>query len=303
MNIKVNTLVPLTLLLQGCEMQNNPQYIEQKYTNHVSKFVYINGKRVHYRDEGEGDVVVLLHGTSSSLHAWEEWAQTLRQEYRVIRMDLPGFGLTGHLPLNQYEIVNDIDFLNAFTKTLNISQAHFVGSSLGGRIAWEYSLQYPRQVQSLTLISALGYPQESWPPSIHLAKQPITGKIMEYITPKFMFENGLKEIYFDPKHIDAALVDRYYDLTTYKSNRSGFTRRVKASLDEDSRKIANISVPTLILWGQEDRYFPVENAYKFRRDIEKSTIVVYDNVGHLPMEEEPELSVKEFMRFISNKLN
>ncbi|MFV8453441.1 alpha/beta fold hydrolase, partial [Vibrio campbellii] len=126
-------------------------------------------------------------------------------DYRVVRMDLPGFGLTGHLPQNQYEIADDIAFLNAFTRELDIEQAHFVGSSLGGRIVWEYGLQHPEQVITLTLINALGYPQESWPPGIEMAQWPVIDKIMEHVTPRFIFEDGLKEVYFDPQLVDAVL--------------------------------------------------------------------------------------------------
>lgn len=111
MNWNVALMMALVMLLQGCGAQNSSQAIEQKYTNHASKFTTVEGKRVHYRDEGQGEVVILLHGTSSSLHAWEQWTQILKQDYRVVRMDLPGFGLTGHLPQNQYEIADDIAFL------------------------------------------------------------------------------------------------------------------------------------------------------------------------------------------------
>lgn len=299
MNWNVTPIMALAIFLQGCGAQNSTQAIEQKYTNHASKFATVEGKRVHYRDEGQGEVVILLHGTSSSLHAWEQWTQILKQDYRVVRMDLPGFGLTGHLPQNQYEIPDDIAFLSAFMRELDIEQAHFVGSSLGGRIVWEYGLQHPEQVITLTLINALGYPQKSWPPGIAMAQWPVIGKIMEHVTPRFMFEDGLKEVYFDPLLVDAALIDRYYELTTYQQNRQGFTRRVKASLDQDSDKLTQIAKPTLILWGKEDRYFPAENARKFERDIRGSYAVVYDDVGHLPMEEVPERSAEAFKQFIS----
>ncbi|GAL37357.1 putative hydrolase [Vibrio maritimus] len=237
MNRNMTSMMLSALLLQGCGIETRSEVVEQKYTNHASKYVTVDGKRVHYRDEGQGEVVILLHGTSSSLHAWDQWTQILKQDYRVVRMDLPGFGLTGHLPENRYEIVDDIAFLSAFTKQLNIEQAHFVGSSLGGRIGWEYSIEYPEKIKSLTLINALGYPQQSWPPAIEMAQWPVIDRIMEHVTPRFMFSDGLKEVYFDQQLVDAALIDRYYELTTYQDNRQGFTRRVKASLDEDSDKI------------------------------------------------------------------
>ena len=85
MNWNVAPIMALVIFLQGCGAQNSSQAIEQKYTNHASKFATVEGKRVHYRDEGQGEVVILLHGTSSSLHAWEQWTQILKQDYRVVR--------------------------------------------------------------------------------------------------------------------------------------------------------------------------------------------------------------------------
>lgn len=293
------TLFGVIGLLSGCGSDQTSAQIEAKYTNSASQFIKIGRKSVHYRDEGVGEVVILLHGTSSSLHAWDQWAKRLKQDFRVVRMDLPGFGLTGHESFNRYEISDDVVFLNMFMEALGVNKAHIVGSSLGGRIAWEYSLHHPDDVMSLTLLNALGYPQETWPPGIEMAQWPVVDKLMEWVTPKFMFRQGLKEVYFDPQLVTDELIDRYYDLMTYNSNRQAFTQRVKASLDQDADKIRDVSVPTFIMWGREDLYFPVENAARFSEDIEHSQLVVYENVGHLPMEEIPQQSVNDFKQFTS----
>ncbi|MEZ8826140.1 alpha/beta fold hydrolase [Vibrio amylolyticus] len=298
MKCKFILLLLFVVVLVGCGNGANVDWIERKYTNETSEFIWVDDKKIHFRDEGSGQAVVLIHGTSSSLHAWEQWAEKLKESYRVIRMDLPGSGLTGHKSGNQYEIQDDVVFLSAFYEKLGIESMHIVGSSLGGKIAWEYSLQYPDKVMSLTLINALGYVQKSWPTAIELAQLPVFDKVIENFMPKFAVKQSLKEVYFDQRLITEELVNRYYELSLYKRNREAFTLRVKASLDTGSDRIANISPPTLILWGKEDAYFPVENAFRFEKDILNSKLIVYENVGHLPMEEAPKKSVADFSRFV-----
>lgn len=273
--------------------------LENKYTNEASKFVHIDGNRVHYRDEGSGPVLVLVHGTASSLHTWDAWTKQLKESFRIIRMDLPGFGLTGPDKLDRYEIADDVRFLSDFLNTLEIKELHLAGSSLGGRIAWQYALEHPAQVKTLTLLNALGYEQKSWPPAIELAQWPVIDRIMEHFSPRFMYEIGLKEVYFESSLVTDQVVDRYYELSRYPGNLSAFTRRVKARLDKDAEQIIGIDQPTLILWGKEDIYFPVQSALAFNKDISTSELKIYENIGHLPMEEAPDKSANDVSLFIS----
>ena len=303
--IQNKTIIALVciLLLSACGTDIEKEALIQKYTNPNSKFITLDGNRVHYRDEGKGEVLVLLHGTASSLHTWDEWAQRLSQQYRVIRVDLPGFGLTGPDREHRYEVSDDVAFLHDFLAGVALDSVHLVGSSLGGRIAWEYSLVYQDKVKTLTLMNSLGYPQKKWPPAIEMAQWPLMDTLMSHFSPRFLYELGLKEVYFNQEQVNDDVVDRYYELSRYPGNLDAFPRRVKAKLDTESYKIAQISVPTLILWGKEDLYFPVENAHHFHQDIRDSRLYVYQNVGHLPMEEVPENSLKDFLEFISSQVN
>lgn len=294
-------LILLTTLLAACDSNISKEYLVDKYTDAASQFIGIQGSRVHYKDEGEGEVLVLIHGTASSLLTWDKWAQQLAQQFRVIRMDLPGFGLTGPDKADRYEVSDDIAFLHTFLKKLNVDQAHIVGSSLGGRIAWEYSIEHPQQVQTLTLINALGYAQESWPPAIHFAMLPGMETIMPKLSSRFIFSQSLYDIYFDQDLITEETIDRYFELSLFPGNAEAFPKRVKAKLDDQSEKIRLISKPTLILWGKEDKYFPVANAEKFARDIQDARLRVYEHVGHLPMEEVPDQSLEDLVSFIRSK--
>ncbi len=290
----------MTLSLTGCGRTIDPEWLENKYAQSPHDFIMVGEQRVHYRDQGTGEVIVLLHGTAASLHTWDAWTTQLSRHYRIIRMDLPGFGLTGPSPHNRYQVSDDLVFLKAFLDRLQLDQVHLVGSSLGGRIAWEYSLHHPQQVRSLTLINALGYPQEAWPLPIQLGQLPVFDTLMSRFQPRFVFTHSLQDLYFDPGQVTPELVDRYYELSLFPGNRAAFPMRVKARLDQDSARISQITQPTLILWGQADRYFPLTAAYRFADDIPNATLRVYARAGHLPMEELPEQSAGDFMSFLRN---
>lgn len=291
-------IILMAILLSACDSKASAQWLEDKYTNVASQFINLDGNRVHYRDEGTGPVIILLHGTTSSLHAWDQWTEHLTEQFRVIRLDLPGFGLTGPDRSDRYEVAHDVAFLNLFMNALKVQKAHLVGSSLGGRIAWQYALDFPDMVNSLTLLNALAYPQASWPPGIEMAQWPVIDKLMPFVSARFMYVHGLKEVYFNKGIVTDKLVDRYFDLSQYPGNAAAFPKRVKARLDKDSQQIKNISQPTLILWGEEDMYFPVANAHRFKQDIKHSYLHTYKKVGHLPMEEVPMLSVAHFKNFM-----
>ena len=110
--------------------------LKKNYTNDFSSFVSIQGMDVHYRDEGEGPVIILLHGTGSSLHTWDKWTKILSENYRVIRLDLPAYGLTGPHPQKKYALDDYRLFLEEFLKKLELNKFMLAGNSLGGAIAW-----------------------------------------------------------------------------------------------------------------------------------------------------------------------
>jgi pimeloyl-ACP methyl ester carboxylesterase len=138
--------------------------LQEKYTNEASQFVEINGMQVHYRNEGntaDSIPLVLLHGTGASLHTWDACTAEWIKEHRVIRMDMPAFGLTGPAADNNYSIDAYVDFLHQLLQKLNVQQCFLAGNSLGGEIAFSYSAAYPNEVQKLILIDPAGYPVEN----------------------------------------------------------------------------------------------------------------------------------------------
>ena len=275
-----------------------------KYANSNSSFIAVNGMDVHFRDEGlQTDTIpiVLIHGTGSSLHTFNEWSDRLKKSHRVIRMDLPAYGLTGPFPDGNYTMANYTAFLKDFLIALNIKQCVLAGNSLGGAIAWNFTLEQPSMVTKLILIDASGYPiaSKSVPIAFSLAKIPVINKLLTFITPRFLVRSSVENVYFDSSKVTDLVVERYFNLTLRAGNRKAFVDRLKTPKDTSTyNNIKYIQQPTLILWGSQDLLIPVENAYKFQEDLPNNTLVILENTGHTPMEESPLESLAPVINFL-----
>lgn len=280
--------------------------LKEKYTNKASSFISVNGMDVHFRDEGDKTdsiPIVLIHGTAASLHTFDSWTNSLKNSNRVVRMDLPAYGLTGPFPDRNYSMTNYTDFLKNFLTTLSIKQCILVGNSLGGQIAWNFTLEQPDMVQKLILIDAAGYPlkSKSVPIAFKLAQAPLLSKLLTFITPRFLVRSSIENVYFDTSKVTDSLVERYFELTLRKGNRQAFVDRFNMSVEANSYvNIKSIQQPTLILWGAKDLLIPIENAYKFQKDLPNSKLVIMENTGHTPMEESPLKSIEFVTNFLNN---
>ena len=270
-----------------------------------STFVDLDGQLVHLRDEGpRGDPVpiVLLHGTSASLHTWDGWAGELSKTRRVVRLDLPGFGLTGPRADARYGLDDDVAFVLNVLDHLKLQRVVLAGNSLGGRIAWRTATVAPQRVDRLVLVDAAGLPDSirSVPLGWRLARVPVLGALMEWLLPRAAVVQGLVAVYGDPQRIDDALVDRYYDLTLRDGNRTALRQRLQQYVPaEHADAIAGIRQPTLILWGGRDSVIDPAAAAGFERLIPGSQRVMFDRLGHVPHEEDPAATVVPVQAFLA----
>lgn len=258
---------------------------------------------VHYRDEGDPSdsiPLILLHGTSSSLLTWDSCTQAWITEHRVVRMDLPGFGLTGPNPTKDYSIEMYVKFLDSFLQQQHIDQFYLAGNSLGGLIAVYYSVTYPDKVKKLILLDPAGYPVENAKGSLgfNLAKIPVLNKILTIATPKSIVRKSLEDVYGNKTLVSEELVKQYHEMTCREGNRQALLVRLTMEQKADTTMVSKVSMPTLIMWGAEDQLIPVNNAYKFQRDLPLDTLVIFPGVGHVPMEESPELVIPLVGKFI-----
>lgn len=285
-----------------------PSELATKWAPPPSQFIELQGMRVHLRDEGPRDdplPIVLLHGTSASLHTWEGWARALRTERRVIRVDLPGFALTGPHPKDDYSMPVYVDFVRALAERLDLKRFVLAGNSLGGQVAWSAAAAMPDRVARLILVDASGYRPELLPTrqdiplGFKLASMPWLQPLLRNTLPRRVVAASVRNVYGDPAKVTPALVDVYYDMTLREGNRRALSRRMAQGYTADTGQLAKLGMPTLILWGGKDRLTPPDFARWFARDIAGSRLVVFDDLGHVPHEEDPQRTVQEVKRFLA----
>ncbi len=278
--------------------------LKLRWAQPPSRFVLVDGLQVHLRDEGPQDdpePVVLLHGTSDSLHTWDGWAQVLQRQRRVIRFDLPGFGLTGPNADNDYSVARYQRFVGALLDHLGVQRCALVGNSLGGQIAWATALAQPQRVRRLVLVDAGGYPTppQEVPLAFRLARNSGARKLLEHVLPRGLVQDRLRNLYGDKAKVTPALVDRYYDMALRPGNRRALGYRMDQALAAgDSHRIAQLALPTLVMWGGRDRLVPLQSGRQFARDIAGARLVVFGDLGHLPHQEDPLGTVVEVQRFL-----
>ena len=271
-----------------------------------SVFLKVAGMKVHLRDEGPRDdpsPIVLLHGTLSSLHTWEGWVEALKSKRRVIRFDLAGFGLTGPSPDRSYNMKNDVRLVIAVLDALGVKCCVLGGNSLGGGISWRTALAHPSRVEKLILVDSDGYRTRpiSMPIAFYFAGMPMNDWMLRNTFPRGLMEQGLRNVYGDPKKVTPELMVRYRELAQCEGNRRALIERGKQWRRPTtlSHRIAELKLPTLIIWGGRDRLIPPDTAERFHHDIAGSTMVMFDDLGHLPHEEDPVRTVdavKQFLR-------
>jgi pimeloyl-ACP methyl ester carboxylesterase len=296
--LSILLVIVLGLMIWAYAPDNSVEELTEKWGYDNSKFVEIDGMNIHYRVNGEGFPVVLVHGTAASLHTWEAWTTALEDSFQVISFDLPAYGLTGPHPTGRYSMDMYAKILDELMLELAIDSFYLAGNSLGGGIAWRYSTLYPDKVKKMILIDAAGFPLEREPSlPFRLAKSEIWSRLLTTFTPKRIIENSIKEVYFDKEKATPNIIDRYYDFALRTGNRQAFVDRVRTMEYADTALLAGIKIPTLIQWGRGDVWIPVSNAYKFEKVIPNSKLVIYENAGHIPMEEIPNETVKDAKAF------
>ena len=275
------------------------EYLTERYTDEESKFIDIQGMKVHYKIEGQGPTIILLHGTASSLHTWDVWTRVLKDSFKVIRLDLPAYGLTGPNPERKYGFEFYRNFLQEFMNKLGVESCILGGNSFGGNLAWQMAVHFPERIDKLILVDASGYPTEELPAIFKLARNPILSKVIKNLTPRSLIEKNVLEVYHNDSKVTQALIDRYFELTLREGNRDAFIDRANTEFIDESNRISEIQCPTLILWGQHDSWTPLQWAYQFEEAIKNSRLIVYPDAGHVPMEEIPLKTVYDLQSFLA----
>ena len=220
-------------------------------------------------------------------------------------MDLPAFGLTGPNKNANYSIEAYTQFLHQFLSKIKLDKFYLAGNSLGGNIAWNYAAEYPEQIEKLILVDASGLPTNKPQPAIFkMAKTPVLNSLFLYVTPKFFIKKNMEQVYADDTKIKDALITRYHKMALRVGNRQAFIDRAKTDfkLDEKANleKLRSIQTPTLLIWGAKDTWIPLDNGKRMDRFLSNSKLVVLENSGHVPMEENPKESFEVLNSFLND---
>ncbi|MEV5838735.1 alpha/beta hydrolase [Nocardia sp. NPDC052112] len=291
------TMLPISLDWAPC-IGNTVTIMSQRaaaddYIDRDSRFAIVEGRNIHYKRAGTGPSVLLLHGSGSSLQCFDQVAVGL-SAFDVIRPDLPGFGLTGPRADRDYRIQTFANTVAAFLDSIGVAKASVVGNSLGGNVAWNFALDYPRRVDRLVLINATGYPGKSLPLALRLARNPIGRVLLRRLSSRSATERNLRSAVGSRKSVvDDAMVDRVYAMLTRTGNQEAFIDFANTEQIDRTTEIAAIAAPTLVL-----RSASVDGQH-FTRDIPGSLERIHPSGGHLLPDEDPEWVASALVNFLT----
>lgn len=285
----------------------DPAEMRAKYGGEPSQFVEIgDGVTVHLRDEGPRDApaIVLLHGSNADLHTWQPWVDRLSNDFRLIRFDQVGHGLTGPDPDGDYARDSFAEDVREVADSLGLDQFYLGGNSMGGTHTLAFANAYPERLLGLILVDAGGGPridrEGGGNIGFTIARTPVLNTIAEQITPRAMIAQSLDQSVSVKSVVTEAAIDRYWELLRFPGNRAATMARFSSTYEPLSEaEVAALDMPVLILWGEEDALIPLEAGEWFDRVLPDSTFVAYPGIGHLPQEEAPDATVADVRRWLA----
>lgn len=276
----------------------------QSFEENPFQYIEIAGNRIRYLCQGEGEPVVLVHGSCHSLYTWRNNLAELAKHFKVYALDLPGFGFSDKPPID-YTPMMFADTLSLFIDRLRLGAVHLIGSSIGGSICGLVTLDYPERVRTLTMIDPRVYPPAPKSPINRMIALPILGRVLlKTFNNRTATALTLREYYYDKTQVDNSLIDHYYEpLTTRGSNWSVHSLMRNCDYSEIlGARTHLINRPTLIIWGEHDHLFPLSDGQQLHAEIPNSRLTVIPKAGHLPHEEQAEVVNDLLVKFLKGHL-
>jgi pimeloyl-ACP methyl ester carboxylesterase len=295
------------LALAGCAKTIPYSTLEARYASPASRYMDLpGGLHVHYRDQGprQGPVLVLVHGFSASLHAWEPWVQRLSPDYRIVSLDLPGHGLTRAPDDYVPSTANSVAVVDEVATRLQLPRFVLGGNSMGGGVAWTYALAHPDRLRGLVLVDAAGWPDPDRrgggaPVVFKLLGNPVGRWFLRNADPGLFAEKGLKQAYLDERLVTPQLVRRYVELARAPGHRAILTGgRGGPPPEVTPATFEAIRVPTLVMTGEQDALIPAADARAMAAAIPGARLIAYPGVGHVPMEQIPDRSAADLRAWL-----
>lgn len=261
--------------------------LEAKYAGPASRFMNVDGVRIHYRDEGEGPAVLLLHANFGNLIGWDPWVEALKGSYRVVRMDFTSHGLTGPDPTGNYTQERTLALTEKFVDAVGLDRFSIAGTSMGGTIAIHYTQAHPERIENLILLSPGSL--EGRETKEQRGDVPDAAYVLTYIMPRALPEFMLKQGFGDDDKLTDELIDRWYDMWMHEGQREAQLDRLSQYEAGDIEGIVrSIETPTLLMWGEANTTADFEQSHEFREllsNAESLKFISYPGVGHMAVQE------------------
>jgi pimeloyl-ACP methyl ester carboxylesterase len=256
------------------------------------QYLQVGKLRIRYADAGLGEPVLLMHGLGGSIESWANNIAELARSFRLIAVDLPGFGLSDK-PKMSYTIKFYTQFVVQFLKQLQLEQVSIIGSSLGGHVAAEFAINHPSLVRRLVLTSPAGALPSSFKGS------PALWKYVKVIDARSVQQVKQALSAVDNKPVEDSYAQLVYEKFVMPGAKEAFLSALAGSARAPrlNSRLNRIKAPTLLLWGKEDYMIPVKFAEPFVK-MKNCRVVLLESCGHRPHFERPEL----FNRFVSDFL-
>jgi len=252
--------------------------------------VQIFGQTIKYYDVGDGPPVLLVHGLGAEADVWAYCLEPLSQSYRVLALDLLGFGRSSK-PLINYRVETFVEVLDRFLHTLGIPQLSVVGNSMGGWISASFAVRWPERVTKLVLNDAVGIAAGAVEVPVDL--RPTSLQSMREVL-EFMF--------YDKNLVTDGLVEAAYEFHLERNDGPTISTMLEVTqkgigfLDDH---LSQLRTPTLLVWGDTDRVSPLSVAENFQRLIRCANLEIIPQCGHIPPLEKPQELVGQISRFLA----
>ena len=272
----------------------------QSYARPGTSFVQVAGQPVFLQDTGPRDAptLVLLHGFGASLQTWDAWAAELDKDWRVVRMDVAAFGLTGAALNNDYSDAADVARLLALLDHLGLQRVALGGHSMGGRIAWNFAAAHPERVSQLLLVAPDGFPDPRSTTEHTYQVSPWLG-LIQLSLPAWALKMGVAPAYGDEKLLTADTMRRYQDMMRAPGVRTALIERMRQTRNSDPvPRLQSLKMPVLLVWGDKDAFIPTSNAQDYLKAIPHATLASIPLAGHVVHEEAPTPSVQAVKEFL-----
>ncbi|CAN0553965.1 unnamed protein product, partial [Laminaria digitata] len=284
--------------------------IEARYATPPSQFIMIDGVRMHYRDEGTGPTLLMLPGHLGNLRMFDKWADALKQDYRVIRLDWPPYGLSLPDPTEVYSTDRGTELVKAFMDQMGLTKITLIGTSNGATVAAHIASLYPDRIDRLAVSTLPLGP----PPPRDLSPE-LKEQIDLYFSnntyrPASVYREVLRAIFADPDKVTDEIVTLYTDVNNYPGGYDAVDEYVRTNREMYKIKpladlYKNVEAPVLVQWGDSGVVLPPEFAQQAVDAFPNAPVVLlrYPNSGHMPMLEEPALTVRDLQAFLRGDLN